>query len=152
MTLAGFHNDVATLAAISARRASARDKLLPPEGEASVATVTGFHSNFGFINEHRCANQSLRETKKCLVPKARLRAAQSSTRRGLEILFRFQGLDHHKLAHRTFVEEFNTAADLGEKRIVLATTNIQPGLHSRTSLPDDDRPAGNHLSPESLEA
>src|SRR5947208_9374339 len=44
----------------------------------------------------------------------------SSRRRGCELrshprgavlkLFRFQGLDHHKLAHRTLVEEFNTAA------------------------------------------
>src|SRR5206468_1381176 len=64
MTLAGFHNDVATLAAVSARGPSAGDKLLPPEGEASVAAVARFDSNFGFINEHGCVNKSLRETKK----------------------------------------------------------------------------------------
>ena len=75
MTFAGLHNDVATLAAVSARGPSAGDKLLPPEGEASIASVARFHSNFGFINEHDRSARSSR--KKCPVPKAtRLRAAQ----------------------------------------------------------------------------
>jgi len=151
MTFAGFHDDVATLPPVSARRASAGDKLLPPESEASVATVACFHSNFGFINEHGGSGQNSRQ-KKCLVPKAtRLRATQIVHTAGSKILFRFQRLDHHKLAHRTFVEKFDPAADLSEERVVLATTHIQARLHPRTALTDDDRPAGNDLSPESLE-
>src|SRR6266404_5047578 len=39
VALAGFHDDVATLAAISAGWPSARDKFLPAEGEAAIATV-----------------------------------------------------------------------------------------------------------------
>jgi len=79
------------------------------------------------------------------------RAAQIVHTARSEILFRFQGLDHHKLAHRTFVEKFDTAADLGEESIVLATTYVQAWLHPRTTLPDDDRPAGNNLSPKGFE-
>src|SRR5438876_5737183 len=37
--LAGFHHDVAALAAVAARGAAAGDKLLPTEGHASVAAV-----------------------------------------------------------------------------------------------------------------
>ena len=74
-----------------------------------------------------------------------LHASESQT------LFRFQRLDHHKLTHRTFIEKLDAAADFGEKGIVLTAANIEPRLHPRTSLPDDDRPPWNNLSPESLE-
>ena len=50
--LAGIHNDVAAVAAVAARRTAARDELLPPEGHAAIAAVAGFHSDFGFVNEH----------------------------------------------------------------------------------------------------
>src|SRR5262249_24578210 len=53
MALAGFHDNVAALAAISAGRASARNKLLAAEGDATIAAVAGFYSNCGFVNEHR---------------------------------------------------------------------------------------------------
>src|ERR1700722_4973556 len=54
VTLTRFHDDVATLAAIASGRTSARNKFLAPEGHAAVAAVSGLHSNFGFINKHRC--------------------------------------------------------------------------------------------------
>ncbi len=50
--LAGFHDYIATLAAISARRASSRNELLPPKSKAAVPAVSGFHANCGLINEH----------------------------------------------------------------------------------------------------
>src|SRR6185312_6156515 len=59
VTLAGFHDDVAAAAAVTARRASARDVLLAPEGEASVAAVAGLYANFGFIDEHGIRRWSL---------------------------------------------------------------------------------------------
>jgi hypothetical protein len=52
VTFARFHDDIATLAAISAGRTSAWNKLLPPEGHAAIATVTSLYSNCGFIDEH----------------------------------------------------------------------------------------------------
>jgi hypothetical protein len=52
VALAGFHNDVAALAAIAARGTTARDKFLAAEGHAAVATVAGFDSDFGFVDEH----------------------------------------------------------------------------------------------------
>ena len=52
VALAGFHDDVAATAAVAARRAAARDILLAPECEASVAAVASLYTNFGFIDEH----------------------------------------------------------------------------------------------------
>jgi hypothetical protein len=52
MALAGFHNDIATAPAVSTRWTSARNELLPTKGHAAVPTVSGLHSNFGFIDEH----------------------------------------------------------------------------------------------------
>jgi len=50
--LAGFHDDVATFAAIAARRATAWHELFSSEGEAAVTAVSSFHSDYGFIDKH----------------------------------------------------------------------------------------------------
>ncbi len=52
VTLRGFHNDVAAASAVSAGGPSARDELLPAKGHAAITSVTGFDSNFRFIDEH----------------------------------------------------------------------------------------------------
>jgi hypothetical protein len=52
VALAGFHDDVATLAAVAPGWASAGNKLLPAEGEAAVAAVAGLYADCGFIDEH----------------------------------------------------------------------------------------------------
>jgi len=39
VALAGFHDDVASLAAVAARRSAARDKLFPAKGHAAIAAV-----------------------------------------------------------------------------------------------------------------
>src|SRR6266849_6498076 len=51
VTLAGFHDDVAAFAAITARRPSARDELLPAKSETAVSPVSGLDPNCGFIDE-----------------------------------------------------------------------------------------------------
>ena len=48
----GFDINVAALAAITTRRAAARDVLLPAKSDATVTTVAGFDGDFGFIREH----------------------------------------------------------------------------------------------------
>ena len=53
VALAGFHDDVAALAAVAAGRAAAGDELLAAEGQAAVAAVAGFDSDCGFVDEHR---------------------------------------------------------------------------------------------------
>jgi hypothetical protein len=53
VALAGFHDDVAAAAAIAAGRTAARDELLAAEGHAAIAAVTGFHTNFGFVDEQK---------------------------------------------------------------------------------------------------
>src|SRR5882762_8547621 len=69
-------------------------------------------------------------------------------------LLRFDslGLDHHKLPHRSLVEELDAPGDLGEESIVFAAPNVQSGLHPRAALADDDRAARHQLSAKSLEA
>jgi hypothetical protein len=69
-------------------------------------------------------------------------------------LLRFHslGLDHHKLPHRSLVEELDAPRDLGEESVVFAASNVQSGLHPSAALADDDRPARHQLSAESLEA
>jgi len=52
VTLAGFHDDVATVSAVAAGGTAAGHKLLAPEGHATVAAAAGLDSNFGFVNEH----------------------------------------------------------------------------------------------------
>jgi hypothetical protein len=48
-----------------------------------------------------------------------------------ELLLRFNslGLDHHKLAHRSLVDELNPAGDLGEKSVIFAASNVQSRLN-----------------------
>jgi hypothetical protein len=50
--LARDQDYIPAAAAITSARASARDKLLPPEGETAVAPVSCFYGNTNFINEH----------------------------------------------------------------------------------------------------
>ena len=52
VAFAGFHDDVAAAAAVAAGGAAARNKLLPAEGHAAVATVAGLDANYRFVNKH----------------------------------------------------------------------------------------------------
>jgi hypothetical protein len=45
-------HDVAAATAIATGGTSTRDKLLPAEGHASIATVAGLNPNDRFINKH----------------------------------------------------------------------------------------------------
>ena len=68
------------------------------------------------------------------------------------LLLRFEGFDQYKLAHGAAVFEHDFAADLGKKRVVLATADVQAGLHASAALPHNDRAAWDNLSAECLEA
>src|SRR5579864_491799 len=63
VALAGFHDDVAALAAIAARRSAARDKLLPPEGHAAIAAVSRLNLDFRLIDEHGYPRTTVRTQK-----------------------------------------------------------------------------------------
>src|SRR5437870_12312148 len=52
VALAGFHDDVAALAAITAGRSAARNELLVAKRKTAIAAIAGLHPNFGFVNEH----------------------------------------------------------------------------------------------------
>ena len=64
VALAGFHDDVAAFAAITARGAPARNELLPAKGQAAVAAVASFDSDYGLVDEHS-SRQKRRES--CVV-------------------------------------------------------------------------------------
>src|SRR6266851_5097997 len=53
VALAGFHPHVAAPAAVATRGTAARNKLLSPEGHASVAAVAGFNLDSRFVYKHR---------------------------------------------------------------------------------------------------
>ena len=53
VALARLHDHIPTMSAIAARRATARDKLLPTERHAAIPAVSGLHANFRFIDEHQ---------------------------------------------------------------------------------------------------
>ena len=52
VALARFHNHVATLAPIATGGPTARNVLLPAEGDAPVAAVARLDPNFRLVNEH----------------------------------------------------------------------------------------------------
>src|SRR5271157_5112296 len=52
VTPAGFHDDVAAVAAVPAGRTAARHELLAPEGHAAVAAIACLDPDSGFVNEH----------------------------------------------------------------------------------------------------
>lgn len=67
-------------------------------------------------------------------------------------LLRFNGLDHHELAHRSLVHELDSPGDLREKRVILAPTDIESRFHTRAALPHDNGSAGHKLPAERFEA
>ena len=69
-----------------------------------------------------------------------------------ESLLDLYRLDHHELAHLSFVQELDAAGDLGEESIVLAAAHVQARLYARAPLPDDDGASGDDLSAERLKA
>src|SRR5207249_7975494 len=52
MTFARFHNYIAALAAVSARRTAARNKFLAPESDATITPVPSLNTDYRFIDEH----------------------------------------------------------------------------------------------------
>src|ERR1700751_4819508 len=54
-----FQINAATVPAIAARRAAARDELPPPKSDATVSAAPRLHQNFGFVNKHRKTLQTL---------------------------------------------------------------------------------------------
>jgi len=52
VTFTGFHDHVAAFATVAAGGPTPRNKLLPAEGHASVATVAGFNADSRFVDEH----------------------------------------------------------------------------------------------------
>jgi hypothetical protein len=71
---------------------------------------------------------------------------------GTSALLRFDGFDHHELAHGSLVHELDAAGDLGKEGVIFSAPDVEAGLYPRAALADDNRPAGDHLSTECLES
>jgi hypothetical protein len=52
VALAGFEDDTAAVAAVSAGGSAAGNELFTAKSHASITAVTGFDPNFGFIDKH----------------------------------------------------------------------------------------------------
>src|SRR5208282_3310447 len=92
------------------------------------------------------------ETRLAASPAVSKKTGQAPPLQQITALLRFDslGLDHHKLPHRSLVEELDASRDLGEERVVFATANVQSGLDPRAALADDNCAPGHQLSAESL--
>jgi len=67
--------------------------------------------------------------------------------RGLSLRFRDR-LDHNELAHRTFVDELYSAADLREQGVVFTATDVQSCFVAGPALTNDDGASGDGLPAE----
>src|ERR1700730_2394634 len=156
VALAGFHDHVAAFATIAARRTAARDELLPTKGHAAVAAVSRLYLYFRLIDEHAVYHEGHERTRrKNKKPQPEGEACDAGAARTADLptaqtLLDFHGLDHDKLAHRTLVQELDAPGDLSEESVVFAAADIQPGLHPRATLPNNDGAAGHDLPAECL--
>ena len=123
----GHEINAAAVSAVAAARSALRDKLLPPECDATVTAVAGFNCDFGFVDEHRI-------------------------KAGLEPLPLFYRLDGDESASTALVFKLNDARDLGEKRVVLANPDIDARLEPCATLPDENRSARHDLARKTLHA
>ena len=70
----------------------------------------------------------------------------------LGFLLRSDGLDANEAARTPTVNKLHAAVNLCKERIVTAATDIQSRLERCSTLPHDNRSAGNQLAAESLYA
>src|SRR5580692_3777000 len=101
VALAGFHDDIAALAAVAARRAAARNIFLATKGHATVAAVAGFHPNFSFVDEHGWietikAPSRRRGSERRSTAGRGLRKRTARFANGRELFRDFHRLDHHE--------------------------------------------------------
>jgi hypothetical protein len=80
------------------------------------------------------------------------RALPPANALNLRDLLRFYGLDHHELAHGSFVHELDPARDLGKESVVFTPADIEPGFHARAALPHNDGSTGHDLPAKCLES
>jgi hypothetical protein len=182
VALARFHDHIAAMAAVAARRTPAWNVGLAAKGNASIPAVTSLNPNCCLIDEHcnlpwvtrrgaiaKILNGSVSACKTERGWDAKQKASTRgrgfrplseligdlylfSLNEGPWKLLCFDRLDRDELAHAASIQKPDAPRDLGEKRVVLASANIQAGLHSCSPLSHDDGAAGNELSPECFKA
>ena len=167
----GFDVDVAALAAVAARRAAARDVLLPAEGDATVTAVAGLNGDFGFIRKHgspdsESLEESIRqgwEQRKKYAPwssRARIekgtlvgcrgfRRSRSAIRAADRGFFRREDAD--EFAVRALIFEAHDACHGSEQAVVLGAADVPAGLVTRAALANQDAAAGDQLAAEPLD-
>ena len=170
-----FEINVAAVAAVAARRAAARNILLPAEGHAAIAAVAGLHRDFGFVSKHDvlcCARKSSIESirqgweeKQKYAPGNRSASSEIATSSWLPRLRRqtlcslqpptrgfFGRQDADESALRALVFEAHDAVDDGKERIVLGAADILARLIVRAALANQNAAAGYDLPAESLDS
>src|ERR1700691_399404 len=168
----GFDVDVAALAAISARRAAARDVLLPAKRDAAVAAVAGFDGDFCFIRKHGSPDlESLEESicqgweqKQKYAPWRAGRVSENESLVGCRGLccgrravraadrgfFRREHAD--ELAVRALIFEAHDARNGGEQAVVFRAADVLAGLVARAALANQNAAAAYQLAAETLDA
>jgi hypothetical protein len=157
----GSHDDVAAAAAIAAGGPAAGDVFLAAESEAAVAAVAGLHQDSSFVNKHvisllwinKSANKKAGNPQWIACPGIE-RVVKKMGLRGRSRRFRCRDdrVDTDVLAHPSAISKLHDARDLGEQRVIRSPADVQTGLDAGTALADDNRPPGNQLAAEALNA
>src|SRR5581483_11564725 len=107
---------------ITTARASARNILLPPEGQAAIPAVSGFYRNRNFIDKHDSRSLRLRGDHVDAFPEP------------------------------SPIAEFHRSRNGCKQRVIFAEPHIASRLVARPALPDDDGSARDKLPRENFDA
>jgi hypothetical protein len=133
----GANVDRAAASAVAAVGTAAGDELLAAETHGTAAAVAGCDVDVDFVYEHDCRCRS----RACARPRG------ATVRR-----LRLQRVNADDAALGAVVLELHGAVDLGKQRVVLAEADVEAGPEAAAALPYQDRPAGDDVAVEALDA
>src|SRR5579864_1823255 len=134
---------------------SRRNAMQPLPPSPAFTRILASSMNIGVDLNQKASSQRRGYVARTCVARALLPAkartlGQSSGQAGDFALLRFDRLNHHELAHRTLVQKFDVARDLGKQRVVFSAAHVQPRFHTGPALPDNDGAARHDLPAESI--
>ncbi len=151
----------AAVAAVAAVGPAARDELLPAEAHRPASAVTGSDFDFDFVNEHGKAWSLRLSGSGGSVESAGRQIGRNEKRRRACRRRRLtfgagpaycDRMNADVASARAVVLELHLAADLGEQRVVLAETDVEPRPEPAPALAHQDRSAGDDVAVVLLDA
>ena len=139
----GDQEDRAALAAVAPVGAAAGHTIFATEAHATVTAVTGMNLDVDFVDEHGGLELAA-EGNESIGARPGL-ASRVRPELALRLLGGRERNDADATAHGAVVRELHVPGDLGEQGVVLAPSHVQAWTEALTTLPDENRPAGNEV-------